>query len=237
MPSRTAVLAAGAALSALLVSSLAGCRVDAGDINPANHTSDGEYRVDQPVTALKVTAIAGRIEVVSGSGAGVAVREHVRYDEHPPATRHRVDNGTLNLDYTCPGSNETCWVSYRVEVPGGTAVDLRSDAGEVRVTGLSGQVRARTTAGFVLGSRLTSQDVKVDSTAGSVTLEFQEPPSAVEAHTTAGAVTVRVPGTARYAVEARTSAGSTRVSVPEDSASAHQVKASSSAGSVSVLSS
>jgi DUF4097 and DUF4098 domain-containing protein YvlB len=237
MPSRNVVLATGAALSVLLAGSLAGCSVDTDDLTQGTESKQLDYRVTEPVKIVKVTAIAGRIEVVGADVTDVAVTEQLRFDDEQPATRHRVEGDTLVLDYTCPDDSGTCWVNYRVELPRGTEVNLHSDAGEIRMSGLTGRVQARTEAGVVVANRLRSQNVQVDSTAGSVTLGFATAPADVRAHTTAGSVTVKVPGDARYAVDASTAAGSTRVSVPEDTASSHRLRVSSSAGSVSVLSS
>src|SRR6266508_5830798 len=105
MPSRAAALPLSVALAALLAGSLGGCRIDTDGTSLAKHSRDVAYRVNQPVKTLEATSVAGTVEVVGREGTGIAVTEHLRYDDEPPQTRHEVQGDTLVLDSTCPKRN------------------------------------------------------------------------------------------------------------------------------------
>ena len=146
-----------------------------------------------------------------------------------------------------------CAVDYRVTVPPGTTVVVRSNAGAVRISGIEGGVDASSTAGSVLvrdiagrvvlasdagyvrGEGLRSAEVDARSSAGSVRLFFETAPDTVDAESGAGRVEVVVPDDgAVYDVDATTDAGSNVVAIATDPESVRSIRAHADAGDVLV---
>ncbi len=113
------------------------------------------------------------------------------------------------------------------------AIRAYSSAGSVTLTGVAGTIDAFSSAGSVTGTDLRAHEVVARSTAGRVRLQFKEPPSSVEARSTADDVVVGLPrGNEKYRVTTNDKAG---IEVPTDSASTRTIAAESTAGSISVI--
>jgi DUF4097 and DUF4098 domain-containing protein YvlB len=102
------------------------------------------------------------------------------------------------------------------------------------VTGTSGPVVARSTAGGVAVLRSRAADIRATSTAGDVRVEADAAPQRIDASTTAGSVIIVVPR-GPYRVDASAGAGSVNLEGLTDTPSADRVIiASASAGDVTV---
>ncbi|MFF0161149.1 DUF4097 family beta strand repeat-containing protein [Streptomyces sp. NPDC005263] len=207
---KTAVYVVAAVISGGLVS---GCMGETSE-------ESASYTVDGKVSALRVKASGGRIDVVIGGGKSIKVTEEMRYDDEKPATRHSTQGGELMLTAPsdCGGGfgGGTCEVNYRVEVPKALAANLESDGGDIEVDrGAAGRLTAR-------------------SDGGSVEAGFAETPDAVDVASSGGNVTIRVPDSG-YTVDASTDGGSQQVKVRTDPGSAHKIRARSDGGGISVL--
>jgi hypothetical protein len=113
------------------------------------------------------------------------------------------------------------------------AIRAYSSAGSVTLNRVSGSIDAFSSAGSVTGTDLRAGEVVARSTAGRVRLQFIEPPSSVEARSTADDVVVGLPrGKEKYRVTTSDKAG---IEVPTDSASTRTIAAESTAGSISVI--
>jgi DUF4097 and DUF4098 domain-containing protein YvlB len=212
-------------LGALVGLGLAGCAL-AGP----RMTDVRSYGIDGPVRALDLVSQAGAVEVRATDGSP-HVTETVQYRGSLPATSHDLENGTLAL------RNESCTdcsVSYLVEVSARTTVHVHTNAGAIRLTGLSGDLTIETDAGDIEGTGLGSAHTTVTSQAGKIGLGYQAAPSTVDARTDAGSVDIRVPGTGPYAVDAGTRAGHTSVGVPTDPNAIRKISAHTDAGAVTV---
>jgi len=102
----------------------------------------------------------------------------------------------------------------------------------VDVEGVSGPVRMRTSAGDIRGS-VVSGEVDAQTSAGAITLTVSGSVERLSAVTSAGAIDLTVPDDV-YRVDAETSAGSTDVRVRTDPASTRLIIAHTSAGSISI---
>lgn len=195
------------------------------------------YEVSSRIDRLVVRADAGAVEVTgTEEEAPPEVTERLHYDKRQPRTSHEIEGNTLVLTATCPSRGQRrCWVDYTITVERSVEVAAESGAGNVVVQDTSGSVEARTSAGDIRATGVTGPSVVAGSDAGSVVLEFTSAPDEVDATTSAGDVTVRLPGRTSYAVEADTEVGDRRVEVPVDSGSAHRVVLRSDVGDVSVL--
>lgn len=198
------------------------------------HAPGKTYQVAGPVTSLSLDT-AGGVTVTGGtSETGVTVSEDPSYSKTPPVTSHdTAANGTLALGYTCE-TQLVCKVDYTITVPRGTAVRVTSRESSVTLTGLSGSVTAQTFAGLLTATGLTSPTATLKSTVGGVNATFAAAPESVTASTTAGPISLAVPGSAAYQANADAVVGTETVKVRRDPASPHVITAHSTLGSITI---
>jgi DUF4097 and DUF4098 domain-containing protein YvlB len=225
-------IVAGAAigLSLLVVGALVGLGLTGCALAGPESTDVRSYAIGGQVRGLDLVSQAGAVEV-RAVGGSPRVTETVRYRGPLPVTSHDLKDGTLELrNDKC----SNCSVSYLVEVPAGTTVHVHTDAGAVRLTGMSGDLTVETDAGEIDGTGLGSAHTVATSRAGKISLGYQADPSTVDAKTTAGAVEIHLPGTGSYAVDAGTRAGNTTIGVPTNPEATRKISAHTEAGSVAV---
>lgn len=250
---------------------LAGCQVDTGALQHSTHG----YQVAGPVLTLVVSTQVGSVHVtgdgtgkagaataVAGTagaatagagtaGAGTAaVTEHISYRHTAPQPTHRLVAGTLTLDDNCPG-NETCSVSYDIQVPASATVRVTDGVGVLQLTSLTGQVTAHTNAGDIEISHLSgpieltdhagsvlgnvsSARATLRSSVGSIGVTFTDAPATVTATTAVGSVVLNVPGGVSYAVDAHASVGATQIGVSRSATSSHVIVASTRTGTITI---
>ena len=231
MDART--VAAAAALAMALVAP-AGCAEADTRTGGSTTTDQQSYEITEPIDALVVDARAATVIVEGGDGP-LTVDETYHFSDDKPATSHRVDGSTLHLtDSGCRNDDVRCDVEFRVHLPAAARTEITSQAGAVRLTGLTGDAAVTTRAGAVEGRGLGSDEVSVETQAGAARLEFAQAPSTVRASTEVGAVEVRVPGDTSYAVDVQTTVGRSDVSVQRDLSSAHRIQIRTSVGAVKV---
>jgi len=193
-----------------------------------------------PVTTLSVTTGEGRIHVVSSGSYGDPTR--VVITRHSAFRLTRVSQEQVGRELTVQGRctglwpfSDPCRVDVDVLLPRGAKLVLRSDTGEVMVTGVDGDVDAYTSTGAVRLAGVTSRIVTARADTGAVVLQFAAPPTRVVASADTGAVLVTVPadGT-EYAVKTRSDVGPARVRVPVDPTSGHKIDATTSDGPIVV---
>lgn len=113
---------------------------------------------------------------------------------------------------------------------------LRSSAGDVDVSDLSGRANLNSSAGNVVARDLHSTEVDATSSAGDVELRFAGAPQMIEADSSAGDVNLRLPNGAEvYQVNASASAGDVTTDVRTDPSSDRRLELRSSAGDVTVV--
>jgi hypothetical protein len=197
-------------------------------------TDEASYQIDQAVNALVLDARAASITIDVGDGP-VTVREVHRYAKDKPTTGHQVDGQTLRLTESgCGDDNIRCDTEFHVRMKPDSTADVTTQAGAVRINGLTGTIRIKSQAASVEAVGLASDEVTVETEAGAASLEFAEVPNLARVTSQAGAVTVRVPGTAKYAVDAAATVGATDVSVQKDPASAHRIQVKTELGAIKI---
>jgi len=105
-------------------------------------------------------------------------------------------------------------VEWTIKVPRGVNVDLRTVNGGVRLTGLQGDIAAKTTNGGVSGKGIVSQNVQATAVNGGIEIEFGAPLAAdgkVEFETVNGAVEIGLPSESKATISARCVNGGVRV--------------------------
>jgi hypothetical protein len=236
--------ASGAVLAACaVISALSACGT--GVLTPsgkgaapgpaATSAAPRNYTVTSPVTTVAINGGAGTITVSGSSRSTVAVAEMAFYSNSakPPSASHVVSGGTLTLSYTCP-AQLTCGVAYDVHVPRGVTIKVSNREGAVTLSSLSGPVQAKTIAGVVTATGISSPAVTLSSAAGNITATFTAVPASVTTSTNAGAIRLTLPRSAAYQVQAHTYVGSTTVTVRQSATSKSVIKASSDLGNVTI---
>ncbi|MEV0897746.1 hypothetical protein [Actinoplanes sp. NPDC049802] len=190
----------------------AGCGPQASG---AGQRAENTYDISAKVGTVSLDAQGGNVTLTASDSGTVKVTEDLTYSDTEPETSHSVDGGTLNLvDRGCGGDG--CHVDYRIELPAGTVVKVRTAGGDVTGRGLG----ANTT---------------VSTAGGDVDLEYSVAADLVDATSEGGNVKIKVPAGA-YEVDATTDGGNREVSVQEVPGSAHEIKAKSGGGDVAVVS-
>ncbi|MDX6246194.1 MAG: hypothetical protein QOE76_3917 [Frankiales bacterium] len=206
------------------------------------------------VQVLAVDARDGSVRLEPSADGNVHVRVKGVYAlSRPRLTTASTAAGVTVTGRQCSGGGiNICTQDVTIEVPAGFRVTATSGGGDVRASGLTGEVSLSSSAGSVhddgavgrlvmsssagdvSGTNLRSSDVTASSSGGDVDLTFGADPTRVEAGSSAGDVAVRVPGAVAYRVTVKSSGGSATSTVHEDSASTRTIDAHSSAGDVSV---
>jgi len=190
-------------------------------------------------STVHVRQSCGGMTVTEGTAGTVGLTSKLWMTFNKPKVKTSRTGSTLNISVHCPAFTPGGFsgsAALRIAVPPGTALDLDSSDGGIRLVGVSGRVTAHSSAGSVRAEDLTSATVTASSSAGGVHLTFAGAPTTVDASSSAGSVSVAVPddGTA-YAVDAHSSASGTHVDLATNPKSTRHIKAHSSAGSVRVL--
>lgn len=225
-----------------------------GIVNAIGLTHYTDSLVVVPVSqVLNVDASEGSVRLEASPDGNIHVVAKGVYSLAKPKVRAEATvAGVTVTGRQCSGGVLICSQDLVIEVPASFQVTAKSSGGDVRVSGLTGQldlhssagdVRAdgvtgklvmSSSAGDVDGTNLRSSDVTASSSAGDVSLRFAADPTHVAADSSAGDVDVRVPGAVAFRVNAKTSGGDASSTVHEDSASSRTIDAHSSAGDVDV---
>jgi ferric-dicitrate binding protein FerR (iron transport regulator) len=158
------------------------------------------------VRALIVTTSSGDVDVRADGEAGVVQVER-RFSGGPAERLPAVDAGSLELGNACRQGGAGCDTDYTVTVPIGTAVTVRTAAGDVEVRGQTGAVSVKTTSGDVTGNSLSAASADITTTSGEVELDTRSASSQLKVDTTSGDVDVTVPQDVPYRVRLESTSG------------------------------
>ena len=155
---------------------------------------------------LEVEVRSGDVRVDAVERDDIAVEERVRFSWRRPSSSQALAGGVLRLDGGCTGVNwAPCGISYRLEVPAGTEVVVRTGGGDLRVAGVRAGVKLDTGSGEVAIDRVTGT---VDVNRGAATSPSTR--SRATSGPSAGSGNIDVRGVTG-AVAAETSGGDVRV--------------------------
>lgn len=243
----TPLRVAGVGLAALAVGSTA--LSFAGLLVQQNHTSTYAFA---GVRSVDVDAGTGDLQVRADGGSGTRVEARESWSFSRVRHTERVVDGVLQLRASCPDWYGQCGLSYVVHVPAGTAVrarsgaadidvagvgavDLAASSGDVRVRDTTGPLTVRASSGGVRVSGVRSDRVSAQASSGEVDLALASAPDELEASTSSGDLTVRLPDDgAGYRVSTRTGSGDERVSVRRDDTSPRTLTARTGSGDLDV---
>lgn len=218
--------------AAVAVSVSAGCEIHAGEGDfsvdlwrgKAQDTWTRSYTVNEG-GRLEILNVNGQVQAEAWTGATVEITvereatagsddaakellDRIEMREEASPDRVRVETRAPRVSL---GGVKT---AYRIRVPKGVHVDLRTVNGGVRVDDLSGEVRASSTNGGVRGRIQQATLLEARTTNGGVDLELAGPvaPNArVALASVNGGISLTVPGDTRADVTARCVNGRIRI--------------------------
>ncbi|GAA1615004.1 hypothetical protein GCM10009733_009080 [Nonomuraea maheshkhaliensis] len=199
------------------------------------------YDVADKVAALQVETDSGSIEVVESQRQGIHVTEVLSWRKNKPETSHQVRGDTLALSFDCPSTwgwgaaGTSCDVSYKVEVPKGLRVKVTSDSGALTLTGLSGELDARSDSGAIEAGGLSARQVAAKTDSGAVGLKFTGAPDKVTTATDSARISVHVPE-GPYKVVATTDSGGKNIRASVDDSAPRLIELTSDSGDLEVVS-
>ncbi|MGY6502575.1 MAG: hypothetical protein ACXIVQ_16955 [Acidimicrobiales bacterium] len=190
-----------------------------------------------PVTRIDIQVAEGHVELHPASGDDVVVERTADWRLRRPRSEAYVDGATVRIRAGCPRGLVvvgSCSVTHRIEVPDGVRVDVRTDSGRVWLYEVTGWVRVVTTEGRVVAEGLRSPEVLVDTSGGSVHLDFADAPSRVEVLSGGSNVTLGLPG-GPYEFALRSGDGEVDVRVDAEELAERTVAIDSGGGDVWIL--
>jgi hypothetical protein len=193
--------------------------------------SRSEHRVlHGDIRQVLIEGTSGDITLVPSSGSEVVVDGHAKGSLWVPKMSTRVDGNRVSVHGKCHVAVfGSCSVRFVVHVPRGVSVRAKAESGDVRASGLSGNLRLAVSSGDVeldaLGGgatvNLSSGDIMARGVVGRVALKTASGDvvaselrsASVSARSESGDVVVDdadVPGS----VDAGTSSGDVTITVP-----------------------
>ncbi|MEN3360666.1 MAG: hypothetical protein V7637_4648 [Mycobacteriales bacterium] len=204
-------------------------------INALGTTTETRSLTLAPTAGRLIVRTDGDIQITAGSGSDVQITERIRHSIGRPRVEETSTPDGVVLDGDCAWYSSICDVNFQVTVPSGLTVDATTSAGDITLSGATGNLRLSSSAGDVTATGLRSGSVEATSSAGDVQVGFDAPPTAVTVHSSAGDVNVTLPQVdGGYRVHVSTSAGDQDVRVPIDPQSTRVIDATTSAGDVGV---
>ena len=143
----------------------------AAEVFDTTKTEDSTF--GRSVERVVIKADSGDVEVVQG-GRSVEVRETRSYVIDSPEVAKSVEDGVLTIESECDGvMSVVCETDFRVEVPKGTPVDVRTYVGDIDIDGISASsIEARGYVGDIDVHATRRSDVTARTNVGDVDIEI-----------------------------------------------------------------
>lgn len=180
----------------------------------------------QPQGRLELINVNGRITAEPAEGAQVTVeaRRTAKGSTDEAAKellakleiREEVSDARVRVESRPPRLSGFAGheIEWTVKVPKGVTVDLRTVNGGVRLTGLEGEVHAKTTNGGVKGTNVNTRVLEASSVNGGIDIELGRPldaESTVDLETVNGGVSLDLASESKATINARAVNGGVRV--------------------------
>jgi hypothetical protein len=208
------VAAAGGAACDLATVDL---RANAADEWKRTYTlpADGRLEIANVNGRIHVQAGEGPVEVIAERRARAASEELAREKLQQVEITEDVSPTAVKLATKLPRSGGLfdgggVEVTYRVRVPAGLEVRMRTVNGGIELTGLRGRVNAEATNGGITGRALAGP-VVATTTNGGLDLDVDQiAEDGIKLECTNGGIDLRVPRSAKASITARVSNGGIR---------------------------
>ena len=121
------------------------------------------------VESLEIETILGDCTIKKGSGNSIEIRVEYTYDDDNFEVRFKERNGTLLVEEDLDGENVKGESRWLIVVPEGIEIEFESATGELKASGLSGELEANSGTGSMVISDFKGE-LDVNSGTGDVTL-------------------------------------------------------------------
>ena len=215
-------------------------------------TSQQSYAVQG--LQLTVDASSADVELRSGNVHEITVNRRFERNVFGSDPEEKYKDGKLEIrDTGCGFMSFGCDTTYVITVPDDLKVTVEGSSGDLKVSDLpaggslktssgdieahsiGGDLRLESSSGDVEAQDLTAASVTTESSSGSVELSFNTPPMTVQAESSSGDVTVRIPaGSKTYKVDTDTSSGDESANVKIDPTSDRSITAKTTSGDVTI---
>jgi putative adhesin len=229
-------------------------------LNVAAFLGQGTFSISQSVAwtggPISISVDSGDMTITPSTDGRVHVVGIVHYSLVKPSLVVKTVGSNAMVSFSCPAiAAGRCSAEITVSVPPGATLlassqsgnvmasglpnaSLESDSGDVRVSGLSGNIRLQTHSGDIVATGVSASSVVADDDSGTVELDFVNVPESVDVQDSSGDVRVLVPAVAgsgiAYHVTAQSDSGTVSVAVPTDPESQHVINVSVASGDVGV---
>jgi hypothetical protein len=207
--------------------------------------------------ALSVDVALGDVKIVPGDAGRITVVRTLSYGLRRPFVEERIDGDTFRIrDAVCTANTFfPCGVAWILQVPRDLLVEVRTVAGSILASGLSGTVKLTSTsgsvkavapsgalvtlrshAGLVTAQNVSSAQVVATSDSSDVNLTFRAPPALVIGRSQSGRVGVVLPdGDQAYKITAEAGGSRTVAVAKTDDQAKRKIDIRSARGDVSVF--
>lgn len=165
---------------------------------------------------LEIVNVNGRITAEAGDGPSVEISAERVAKATTDASakelldkiemREEISDARVRVEVRAPrvtaGGHEVTWT---IRVPKGVSVDLRTVNGGVRLNGLDGEVRAKSTNGGINGRALRATTLEAAVTNGGVDIQLIDAPArgTFDLESVNGGISLALPSESRAEVTAR----------------------------------
>ena len=149
----------------------------------------------------------GSVEILAERSVKATSDERARELLAQIEMREEVGDEKVRVEVRAPrfrgASNQE--IKWTIKVPKGVSVDLRTINGGVRMTGLQGEVRARSTNGGIVGTGLIASTVDAAVTNGGVEIDLARAASegSIDLESVNGGVSLSLPPDTKADISAR----------------------------------
>jgi hypothetical protein len=206
-------------------------------LNVAAFLGQGTFSINQSVAwsggPVTISVGSGDVIVSPSSDGRVHIDGRVEYSLVKPTLVVKASGSDASVSFSCSAiAAGRCSAEIMVSVPPGAILvassrsgnvmasgfanaTLESDSGDVRASGLSGNVMLQTHSGDIVATALSASSVTADNDSGTVSLAFESTPQSVDVQNSSGDVSVLVPDVP-YHVTAHSDSGDVSITVPTD---------------------
>jgi hypothetical protein len=197
----------------------------------------------QPTAGVDVTVEVGRIALNASADGSLVVDRETRWRGEKPEAHEAWSGETFTIDGECDDrlvvfwGGDDCEVDYTLALPSGATAKAENSVGEITMDGIDGAIDVETSVGSVEGENLRASETRVESSVGSISLEYAEVRGDITVIAGTGDVEIVVPddGTT-YDVVFQSDIGSEDIAIATDPSSRadYVIRVESSVGDLTV---
>jgi len=197
----------------------------------------------QTTAGVDVAVEIGRIELNASADGSLVVDRETRWRGEKPESHESWRGDTFTINGECDDrlvvfwGGDDCEVDYTLALPSGTAAKAENSVGDIVMDGIDGAIDVETSVGGVEGENLRATGTRVESSVGSISLEYAQVRGDITVIASTGDVEIAVPddGTT-YDVVFQSDVGSENIDIATDPSGTadYVIRVESSVGDLTV---